>query len=135
MNPNEIFEQGMQQWQQNIDEMRKASETWTRFFTEQTRSNMELMLGWQKQSTELWNGFVARGSEFGGQERARMDQMGQEWQKQWQAGIEQSTAMARSFGESAEAMLRQSQAQMGELLGSIGMPVAPAAKPARNAKS
>ena len=35
----------------------------------------------------------------------------------------------------AEAMLRQSQAQMGELLGSIGMPVAPAAKPARNAKS
>ncbi len=134
-NFDQIFEQNMKQWQANVDEMKRAGETWTQFWTEQTRANLELMTAWQQQSTELFSSFAARATELSGKERERVEAMSREWQSQWQTGVEQSTELAREFGQAAEEMMAKGQAQMAEMGEMVGRATGMAGKPAAKSTS
>lgn len=129
MNVSENVEKGMEQMNANAEQIRGASEAFGKFWAEQTRANLEAAMAWQKQTMELFGGMQSETSKLGNQERARLEAMTSEWQKQFETGAEQAAKMAKSMTEAGETLFRQNSEWMNEWMN--GMMTMPAAKPAK----
>ena len=129
MNFNENVDKGMGQMNAGAEQLRSASEAFGTFWADQTRSNLESAMAWQKQTNELFSGVKTEGEKVSSKERARLESMSADLQTQFQAGVEQANTMARSISEAGEAMFSQNFDRMNEMMNGMGNK--PAAAPAK----